>query len=486
MARRDQPRQSYRGTAQHTSVMRDRFAPWALTYTASGASGVFRQERQRLFTHQEARSGTRSGILLILLKCEVGAAMRRSAGPSSDETKKHDGLTTAATPHLPGLDGLRGVAVILVMGVHFLGGAQADTPLQGLLVRIATQGWIGVDLFFVLSGFLITGLLVDSKGTSHFFRNFYARRTLRIFPLYYFVLACFFLLLPQLATLSPLLEAAKAHQVWLWTYTSNFFIAHTSSWESLSYFSHFWSLAIEEQFYLLWPLVVFSLSSSTLERVCIAVVVVALILRMALTLLGVSALSISVLTPCRIDTLCVGAYLALRIRRPGEHRVWVEASGRVALALAAAILVVIAFSSVMHLAAPILHQIRNSLYALLFGALVLVAIRPNADAVSRLFQGRFLRFFGKYSYGLYVYHGLLTWYFVETRFEAQLHAYLGDRYLTMLGMVTVGVTASLVVAVASYELFERRFLTLKRYFETTPGPSLVDASGQPPVMRTAR
>src|SRR5207244_13039880 len=139
----------------------------------------------------------------------------------------------------------------LVLAVHFLGNADAQSPAERLVAKLGAYGIVGVDLFFVLSGFLITGLLLDSKGAPGYFRNFYARRTLRIFPLYYAVLALLFLVLPLLVALPPPLEDARTHQVWLWTYTANFYIAAKASWWALTYVSHFWSLAIEEHFYLL-------------------------------------------------------------------------------------------------------------------------------------------------------------------------------------------------------------------------------------------
>src|SRR3954469_3281007 len=119
------------------------------------------------------------------------------------------------TGHLPGLDGLRGVAILLVMAVHFVGGATPHTGAERLAVKVGSFGVLGVDLFFVLSGFLITGLLLDAKGAPHYFRNFYARRTLRIFPLYYAVLAAFFLIAPLFTTLTPLMEEARHKQGWL-------------------------------------------------------------------------------------------------------------------------------------------------------------------------------------------------------------------------------------------------------------------------------
>jgi peptidoglycan/LPS O-acetylase OafA/YrhL len=368
--------------------------------------------------------------------------------------------------HLPGLDGVRGVAIVMVMLVHFVGDAAAQTTLQRLVVKAASYGSLGVDLFFILSGFLITNLLYETKGAKHYFRDFYARRTLRIFPLYYFTLAMLFLFLPAIVTPTPLLERSRQQQIWLWTYTANFYIAAKSSWGALTYVNHFWSLAIEEHFYLVWPLVVFSFRREVLERICLAVIAVGLVLRIALSLAGVSELSISVLTPCRVDTLIVGALLALMARRePGAATELVRRAGRAAVVLGAVVFAISAWCATTELFLPVLHQVRNTLYALFFGAVTLLSLRPASDWFARVLQGSMLRFFGKYSYGLYVYHGLLTWYFAETRFGARLDALLGNHWLAMIGRAAIGFAVSTVVAVISFHLFEKRFLALKGFFE---------------------
>jgi peptidoglycan/LPS O-acetylase OafA/YrhL len=381
---------------------------------------------------------------------------------------------------------VRGLAILMVMAVHFVGDASARNLAQRVVLKGASFGVLGVDLFFVLSGFLITGLLLEAKGQPHYFRNFYARRTLRIFPLYYFVLAVLFLVLPLLVTPSPLLEVARQRQIWLWTYTTNFYLAATSSWASLTYVSHFWSLAIEEHFYLLWPLVVFSFRRPVLERICLGVLAGGLALRIGLALSGVSELSISVLTPCRIDTLCVGCLLALLVRREGGMQRWVERAGRTALGLGAAIVLLSAFCATARWGLPVLHQVRNSLYGVFFGALTLTSLKPPANLVARAFQGPLLRFFGKYSYGLYVYHGIFTWYLLEARADARLDALLGNHALAIVARAVLGVSVSVGVAVLSYQLLEKRFLALKKYFEApagqaaAPAPAVSSALGLSP------
>ncbi|MGZ6072118.1 MAG: acyltransferase family protein [Myxococcaceae bacterium] len=393
------------------------------------------------------------------------------------------------TGHLPGLDGVRGLAILMVMAVHFVGDASARSHVQRVVVKGASYGVLGVDLFFVLSGFLITGLLLEAKGQPHYFRNFYARRTLRIFPLYYLVLAALFLVLPALTTPSPLLEVARQHQVWLWTYTSNFYIAATSSWASLTYVSHFWSLAIEEHFYLAWPLVVFLFRRPVLERICVGILFAGLALRIGLVLAGVSELSVSVLTPCRIDTLAVGALLALLVRRQDVGPRVLQRAAPLAAGLLAAVVAVSLFGVVTKHWLPVLHQLRGSLWALFFGALTLISLGASAGAgaLARLFESGLLRFFGKYSYGLYVYHGLFTWYLVEERANERLDRLFGYHHsLTIAARAILGVGVSVVVAVVSYQLVEKRFLALKRYFEAQDEPSTAPISRPRPTISTVR
>ncbi len=367
--------------------------------------------------------------------------------------------------HQPGLDGLRGLAILLVMALHFVGDATPQNLGERLVVKVSSYGLLGVDLFFVLSGFLITGLLLDAKGQPHYFRNFYARRTLRIFPLYYAVLAILFLVVPLLATPTPALEAARRQQAWLWTYTANFYIAAKASW-ALTYASHFWSLAIEEQFYVLWPLVVFAVRRETLERICVGVIVGALGLRIGLALWDVSQLSISVLTPCRADTLCTGALLAALARRESGAEPLLRRAGAAALASAAALIVLSAWCAITHAGLPVLVQIQNSLFALFFGALTLVSVvPPERSRLARVFRGSPLRLFGKYSYGLYVYHVMLSYYMHEIRAEERLTELLGNHSAAMAVKASVGLAISLAVSVASFELLEKPFLALKGLFE---------------------
>jgi peptidoglycan/LPS O-acetylase OafA/YrhL len=187
---------------------------------------------------------------------------------------------------LTSLDGLRGLAVLSVVLFHTLRLQNAGV-FGEIWKRFHGSAWAGVDLFFVLSGFLITGILLDSRGQENYFRNFYARRTLRIFPLYYTVLAVALLVVPFVVGF-PRLPAAYPrlleNQLWLWTYTQNYLQATTA--HTLPGFGHFWSLAVEEQFYWFWPLVVCLLPRKALLRFCLIVCAILPFIRLALILSG--------------------------------------------------------------------------------------------------------------------------------------------------------------------------------------------------------
>jgi peptidoglycan/LPS O-acetylase OafA/YrhL len=164
----------------------------------------------------------------------------------------------------PRLDGVRGIAILLVLVYHLTlyGGMAPNGPFLDRLWRTWTLPLgLGVDLFFVLSGFLITGILLDTKDGPDYFRNFYARRFLRIFPLYYATLAATFLLIP----------AVRLDAVWYWTYLINYRFADVG-WPRVAYLGHFWTLAVEEQFYLVWPALVFFVPRRVLPWLCVAAV----------------------------------------------------------------------------------------------------------------------------------------------------------------------------------------------------------------------
>lgn len=341
--------------------------------------------------------------------------------------------------HLPSLDGVRGIAIILVLLWHAW-----PTPWT-------VYGAVGVDLFFVLSGFLITGILADARDSTHRARTFYVRRALRIMPLYYGVLFLVFVVVRVVYRPHNLVYLQLLRdQVWYWTYTTNWLIAFSHS--HIDYLGHFWSLAVEEQFYLLWPVIVWNTSRKTACRIACGAIVGALLCRLTLAALGVWWYPMYGLTPCRLDSLGVGAAIALALRGPGDIRTATRQIMRrllyatvVAIALLLVLTIADQYGGMPSLWLP--HSVDLTVVALVSGLLVTVA----AMREPRILQGRVLRTMGLYSYGLYVIHPLvLAW----LRSIAQL-----ERLPFVCGVV--GVVISYLLAWLSYHGFEKHFLRLK-------------------------
>lgn len=233
-----------------------------------------------------------------------------------------EGLGRAGAPHsplgrIPALDGLRGAAIVAVVTIHSFmvatsPGANVVDHAANILIRLL--GPLGVDLFFVLSGFLITSILDGRRSATHPFRTFYLRRVLRIAPLYYVYL----LVIPvAFASLGAPGIGTVTTRLWNWFFTVNIAMSLPNSGQLGFLFSHLWSLSIEEHFYLLWPLVVLLSPRRHLAAVCVSLIILSLIWRTALTLGGHPALA-WFLMPARMDGLAAGSWICLmRNRQPG-------------------------------------------------------------------------------------------------------------------------------------------------------------------------
>jgi peptidoglycan/LPS O-acetylase OafA/YrhL len=377
--------------------------------------------------------------------------------------------------HLPALDGVRGLAILSVLLYHFVAQTTAQSPLEAAVNQILGYGLLGVDLFFVLSGFLITGILYDSRAEPGYFRGFYARRALRIFPLYYGVLAVVFFGLPLVPALQGSEVAGlREHQAWAWLYGVNVYLAIQGGWV-LSYIEHFWSLAVEEHFYLVWPLVVWTLADRPrrLMAACLALAAASFGARATASLSGVNPVALTVLTPFQLDALCLGGFCAVWLRQPGGEaglRRWVPV---LALLAGGLLLLDLGLHRVTDYGLSWARAVRGGLFRVLCAALLLHALfAPPASWTGRVFRSGALTVLGKYSYGLYVYHHFLSYYFVRHGTEFTLAAALGSHALAVAVQATGGVAVSLAAAWLSYELFESPFLQLKRFWPSSqrPGP----------------
>lgn len=360
--------------------------------------------------------------------------------------------------HLPALDGFRGLAILGVMLSHFLNAGHVVTE-ESWWGRVLLGGFIGVDMFFVLSGFLITGILLDARvTTARGFGVFYARRALRIFPLYYASLALVFFL----SHAGPDSDSPW----WYWTFASNLGATWKGRWlvspEGFD-LGHFWSLAVEEQFYLVWPFLVAALSRRHLSKVCLACLVIAPVLHFALHFSGNST-GAYLFTGVRLHTLAAGAWLAIAFRDPAR---W-EFVRR----FAKPVLLVTAALSLTALMLPRHVSLVPFLPFLWGSGLVLSVSAPGPW--QGLLSTRPLLVLGKLSYGLYILHSLVDPWLKHVLHDRWILGLTGDRPLLALALFLIAAFAlSLAAAGLSWHLFEKPILSLKRYFRyaRTPAPT---------------
>lgn len=351
---------------------------------------------------------------------------------------------------IPQLDVLRGIAVLTVMGYH---GLYLAPHLH--LNFILGTGYVGVDLFFVLSGFLITGILVKTKDSEKYFRNFYIRRALRIWPVYYALLLFTFVLLPLIHPQSAADIFAKSHPWESYPFFLQNFMVNGLAFGTVT---ATWSLAIEEQFYLLWPVIIFLAPPRLLKPIAVGALLLSIAMRWSVQYGLIPPVIIYTNTLTRLDGLALGALLALWI--PEAQGTTVRRAGMVGLALTAPIALALGLRNPGHW----------SFFAVVsacFASLLCAAIQIEA-----LSKPRFLRYTGKISYALYLVHVpvfmlaskplMRTFWFFRS-------GYFGDAIL-----FTASILACYALAAISWTFFESKFLKLKDRFSSTAEASFSD------------
>jgi peptidoglycan/LPS O-acetylase OafA/YrhL len=363
------------------------------------------------------------------------------------EASRHGGAS-----HLPALDGIRGVAIVLVLcahGARFL--PHPERPLVHVAVVLLNLGWCGVQLFFVLSGFLITRLLIvrkDRMSRSRVFTDFYARRALRIFPLYYVALGLVFLI----RGLGGVRLGPPASGAWWYLlYAQNWYNAAGRIPEAVG---HFWSLAIEEQFYIVWPFVVIGCARRSLARACVGMVTGVVLVRLVAAYgFHASAIWLYHSTATQLDGLAMGALLAAVASEGGIERSARAAGIAVGAGLlAVGALVLVSRSSAVFGATTTPFAVAASLaFSLTFmGVLLHVVAWPESRTAAALRMSP-LRAAGRISYGLYIVHYPISWALAHPAFSAV------PRTLALVLYVALSIGAALV----SWRVVERPFIQLK-------------------------
>ena len=378
-------------------------------------------------------------------------------------------LRARVRDRMPALDGLRGLAVIVIVwhNVAGVGNGVGHTLAAKIYFAAAATGWVAVTLFFALSGFLITGILLDSRDDLHAWRTFIVRRFLRIFPLYYVSLTIAFLLLPRVGILPSWLVSDRNHQAWYWTYLVNWSEPFGLGGPGLG---HFWSLAVEEQFYLLWPFLALNLASRRLASVSAVLVLIALFARVAL-LRGpwtpdVATSAIYRFTICRWDALALGAMVAIAAR---DERWSLELLRYVwpgTLVLLACTLSLAVWRHGFGSWDWPIDTVGETVVAGLCAGIVALAAYPDLGAPAafqRALMHPTLRAVAKYSYAIYVIHFPLT-HVVAQRLPQNVVRAGGMESVVMFTVAFVGVFAmSYAAAMISWRLLENPMLSLRRH-----------------------
>lgn len=359
----------------------------------------------------------------------------------------------------PQLDGIRGIAILLVLIWHYIWGqvvvVAEPTSVLAYSIRIFRLTWSGVDLFFVLSGFLIVGLLLDHRNSTNYFRVFYLRRLCRIFPLYFLVLALFILFASTGTFSSPPFQGLFDDPLPLWSYatfTQNILMGDRGDFGPL-WLGITWSLAVEEQFYLFVPLLIYFLPRRTLLWVLMVGLLAAPVLRYAFP--GFHAF---VGTPWRADSLLSGAVLAILVRDPSF--VSAVRSRRSLLFVCFIALLGGAAMLTPTLGGVIDHLLLAGLYA----NFILIGYLEGESIVGRLLQSRFLVWFGQLSYGIYMLHEAVS---------GLLHAYLRGtspqiRSLSDAAVTALALCVTLLLAMLSYRFIEGPILRFGHRFQYLP------------------
>ncbi len=336
-----------------------------------------------------------------------------------------------AARYIPQLDGIRGIAVLVVMLQH-VWGHWSTLFRAGILEGVIKRGWISVDLFFVLSGYLITGILLRGSGDrKSILKNFYLRRAVRIWPLYFTLLAFVFLATRLLHQAYPL--------GWYFLFVQNFL----SEFPKPSFFDQTWSLCVEEHFYLVWPLCILFVPRRWLIWILGIAIVSSPILRLSALTGGIGTKLLYTSTQYRLDGIAMGSLLALLPVVYNLSRIRIHAMGGwLLLAGLPATAVCFWFLEPDDLGfrSPLLY----TLVAVVSTGLVAVAVTSEVGIMYNVLSSRVLRYFGRISYGLYMIHPFV--------FGA-----LRQRIADVRGPF-LAVVGSVMLASISWHFFERRLL----------------------------
>jgi peptidoglycan/LPS O-acetylase OafA/YrhL len=370
--------------------------------------------------------------------------------------------------HIPALDGVRGFAAASVFLLHYGGGAQSSFLPLRFVGEVLHLGWAGVSLFFVLSGFLITGILWDGFQREHWWRNFYIRRSLRIFPLYYLALIIALLIALTVDFGSNNLSSFFIYAFYLQNIPA--LTVHLRQFQHV-WLDHFWSLAVEEQFYLIWPFLLFALRAKGRRHalgLCASGWTLSLLFRVIVIAFHRETTWATTFLAGRAGELCAGAFLAILVR--GNPAQLQRTLRKVPLVLGAAAVAIGAILWKGSLPSdPWMATLGISAFSILFAGIVAGCLYPSP--IQSFFSNPFLRWLGKISYGIYVYHLLFRAQFQWITRHIAPHA---SRDASLAVTAAVAMVGTISIASLSFYTYEKFFLGLKEKFSSAK-PVTVEA-----------
>jgi peptidoglycan/LPS O-acetylase OafA/YrhL len=343
------------------------------------------------------------------------------------------------------------LAILLVVFFHNFG-----------FIKYFGFGWLGVDLFFVLSGYLISSILLASRNKPNFLKNFFIRRILRIFPLYYLSLIAVLWLIPMIPAFENNFNYYQKNQIWFWVFLQNWLFAFKVPANNI--LLHFWSLAVEEQFYLIWPFVIFFVRKPTKLLIIISFFFLLLIITRILIWANHSEKLDywSIYTFTRVDGIIVGCALAITTHIDLH---WLKNyTAHIVFSLSFINLIFFFLNQNRWDSFPFFAFVGYTTFAIIFALLIYEAIIQRTKVINIIFGNSILRFFGKISYSFYIFHWpiyvLLQPYFFSL-FKKKLDFYMN--VCSILSSVVVSLIG-IFISIVSYYFFEIKFLKLKSRF----------------------
>lgn len=366
------------------------------------------------------------------------------------------------------LDGMRGIATILVISYHIFKRGDYFTTNEALhfITSLTLYGWYALDTFYVLSGFLITAILLRTKGDPHYYKNFYVRRSLRVFPLYYFVLA---LMLFSMPILDPdyVAEIPRALPFYLF-YMQNLF-HFLSNFQGTVFLSVTWSLAIEEQFYLLFPFLVYYTRKETLVKICGGIIILSILSRILAAFFWTNVAQMTNFffynTFTRFEEIAFGVLIAVAFTYPE----WKSKLARISLPVflisypALLIFEVVTSTDIPHPAySNVPLTVVGYTLASIFAAALIVTLttRSETSLIRRIFRSKFFVFWGNRSYSIYLFHMPVGLLLLDYLWRSELRGWYV--YILYIGL-TFGIT--ILISMLTWRFLEKPMLGLKKYFE---------------------